>query len=64
MENLKGALRQKHITVDMVATLLGIHRNTAAAKINGSGEFTVSEAFYLKCHFLPEYDMAYLFQKN
>lgn len=64
MENLKEALRQKHITVDMVATLLGIHRNTASSKVNGTTEFTVQEALMIKDSFFPEYELSYLFQKN
>lgn len=33
--NLKGELAKKDITIEEVAKLLGIHRNSVANKING-----------------------------
>lgn len=64
IENLKKALNQKNITIEMLATLLGIHRNTASSKVNGTTEFTVQEALTIKDSFFPEYELSYLFQKN
>lgn len=58
---IKSAMAEKNISVEAIAQLLSIHRNTAANKINGESSFTIEEAFSLKENLFPEYDMNYLF---
>ena len=43
--NLKGEMAKNGITIEAIAKLLGIHRNSAANKINGDSSFTPSEKF-------------------
>lgn len=61
---IKRALSDKNISVEAVAALLGIHRNSAANKLNGATPFSIEEAFKLKSELLPEYDIEYLFTNN
>lgn len=59
--NLKHELEQKSISIETVAKILGIHRNSAANKINGRTPFTIEEGFILKRELFPEFEMMYLF---
>lgn len=59
--NLKQVMQDKNISMEAVASLLGIHRNTASNKINGDTPFTIQESFKLKKNLFPEYDMEFLF---
>lgn len=61
--NLKKAMRDKGISIEAVAGLLHIHRNSASSKVNGSTPFTIDEAFEVKTKLFPEFDMGYLFGK-
>lgn len=64
MRNLEKALSDKGISKAVVANLLNINRNTVANKISGKTEFTIEEAFKIKEHLLPEYDLEYLFAET
>lgn len=62
MENgLKKAMGDKRITIEAIASVLNIHRNSASSKVNKEVQFTIREAFQLKRNLFPEYDMDYLF---
>lgn len=61
---VKEALQLKGITIEAVANMLGLHRNTLANKLNGESSFTIEEAFKIKQQLLPEYDIDYLFQPD
>lgn len=63
-ENLKSAMNAKNINIETIARILGVHRNTAANKVNGETEFTIQESFTLKRCVFPEYELEYLFDKN
>ena len=60
-KGIKKAMQNKGISVEAVAAVLCIHRNSASNKINGETSFTVEEAFKLKAALFPEYDTDYLF---
>lgn len=60
-KGIKKAMQSKGITIEAVAAILGIHRNSASNKVNGETPFTVDEAFKLKSTLFPEYDADYLF---
>ncbi len=59
--NVKEALRRKGISTELVAQMLGLHRNTVANKLDGESSFTIEEAIKIKQHLLPEYDVDWLF---
>lgn len=61
--NLKKAMRDKGISIEAVAGLLQIHRNSASSKVNGATPFTIDEAFQVKNKLFPEFDIGYLFGK-
>lgn len=60
-KGIKKAMQNKGITIEAVAAVLKIHRNSASNKINGETAFTVDEAFKLKALLFPEFDADYLF---
>ncbi len=60
--NLKLALYESNISIETVATLLGIHRNSVTNKLNGKSSFTIDEAQKLKKSLLSKYDSEYLFK--
>ena len=61
--NLKAQMAIHNITIEKIAEVLKIHRNTVANKLNG-GSFSIEEAFLIKKNLLKEYDLYYLFAKS
>lgn len=59
--NLRRAMQAKNVSIDAVAALLGVHRNTVSNKLEGSTSFYIEECYLLKKALFPEYDLAYLF---
>ena len=53
-------LRRKNITNKAVAELIGASEKTVVNKLNGTSEFTVSEAISINVNLLPEFKLAYL----
>ena len=52
------------ITIEAIAQLLNIHRNSAARKVNGIGEFTASETLKIKRTYFDTLDYEYLFERD
>lgn len=63
-KNLIAAMAVEKITQEMMATLLGVHRNTIANRLNGEGNFSINEAFKIKSQFFPNYEIEKLFAKE
>ena len=61
--NLKMAMAVKGVTIESIARLLGIHRNTVANKLDGDSEFTFSEAYTISEAMFPESRPSYLFKR-
>ena len=61
---IKTAMQNKGITIEAVASLLKIHRNSASNKVNGETEFSVGEALALQSNMFPEYTMQYLYTEQ
>ena len=61
--NLKAAMAQKGVTVDAVATLLGVHRNTVSNKLDGESEFSYGQAELIQSTMFQEYNAKYLFHQ-
>ena len=62
-QNLKALMGAKGISIDSVANLLGLHRNTVANKLDGESEFTYAQAELLQETMFPEYNAKYLFRR-
>jgi plasmid maintenance system antidote protein VapI len=53
-------LRRKNITNKAVAELIGAAEKTVVNKLNGTSEFTISEAIAININLLPEFNLSYL----
>ena len=60
--NLKAEMGRRDITIEAISKLLGIHRNSAANKLNGPSSFSIEEAIKIKSEFFPDYEYKYLFK--
>lgn len=60
--NLKAEMGRKNITIEEIAKEIGVHRNSASNKINGSSSFSIEEAMKIKGKFFPDLEYKYLFQ--
>ena len=63
-DNLKAVMAQKGITIDSMAKVLNVHRNTVQNKLDGESEFTIGQAQIISETMFPEYTMKYLFHRN
>ncbi len=63
-DNLKSLMAQKGISIEALAKLLGIHRNTAASKLDGESEFTFGQAETIKEAMFPEYTFKFVFHRK
>lgn len=62
--NMEAVMKQKGITIDTLALVLRVHRNTAANKLNGNSDFTYSEACLMCDALFPEYKPSYIFKRK
>lgn len=58
--NMISELRKKNITNKAVAELIGSSEKTVVNKLNGTSEFSVSEAMKININLLPEFRLDYL----
>lgn len=58
--NMIFELRRKNISNKAVAELISTSEKTVVNKLNGTSEFTVSEAIAINVNLLPEFRLAYL----
>ena len=63
-DNLIALMAAKGITIDALANLLGVHRNTAQNKLNGESEFTIGQAQLIIETMLPEFTYKYVFHRK
>ncbi len=62
--NLKAEMGRRDVTIESIAKLLQIHRNSASNKVNGSSSFTIEEASIIKSAFFPNLELEFLFEKE
>ena len=60
--NLCNALRSKNVAQKAVSELIGCTERTLTNKINGTTDFTITEAFAIHKNLLPEFDIDYIFK--
>ena len=63
-DNLKALLAQKGISIEALANLLGVHRNTIQNKLDGESEFTIGQAQQIIETMFPEYTYKYVFHRK
>lgn len=62
--NLRGEMAKRKISIESIAELLGIHRNSVANKLNGESAFSIGQAMLIQETFFPDLEMKYLFSKD
>lgn len=62
-QNLRSAMAGKGITIDQMADLLHVHRNTISNKLDGESEFTFGQANKIADCLFPEYRPSFLFRR-
>lgn len=63
-DNLKVLMSRKNITNEVLARLLGVHRDTIANKLAGESEFTYGQAELIHETLFPEYTIRYVFHRS
>lgn len=58
--NMIHELRRKNITNKAVADVINVSEKSVVNKLNGTTEFTVSEAITINVNLLPEFRLSYL----
>ena len=61
-KNLKAEMARIDITIELIAKVLGIHRNSASNKVNGPSSFSIEEAMIVKKSFFDDCEYGYLFE--
>jgi len=61
---LKGEMAKRGITIEAIAQLLCIHRNSVANKIKGESSFSIEEATQIRDAFFPTKKIEELFGKE
>lgn len=61
--NLEKSLKQKGLSMNAAAKLIGMPEATFRTKLNGRS-FSIDEAFEILDNLFPEYDMRYLFKRE
>lgn len=62
--NLKSLMAIEGITIESMAKVLGVHRNTVANKLDGESEFTFDQAVAIHDAFFAKYRMRYVFARQ
>ena len=61
---LRGELAKRKISIEELALLLGLHRNSVSNKLNGSSCFTIEESMKIQETYFPDKELKYLFEKE
>lgn len=62
--NLRGEMAKRKISIESVADLLKIHRNSVANKLNGESSFSIEQAMLIQETFFPDLKVKYLFGRD
>lgn len=58
---LRGEMAKRKVSIEDIATLLGIHRNSVANKLNGESSFSIEQAVMIQEKYFPDLSLKYLF---
>lgn len=61
---LIGELAKARVTIEAVANLLHVHRNTVSNKLYGVTPFSLDEALQISTTFFPDQEFQWLFSKT
>lgn len=59
--NLRGEMAKRKVSIEDLASLLGVHRNSVANKLNGDSAFSVEQSFAIQETYFPDLTLKYLF---
>ena len=62
--NLRGELAKRRVSIEDIANLLGVDRNTVANKLNGKSAFSIDQAMKIQEAFFPDLELRWLFQRD
>lgn len=62
--NLKAEMGRHDITIEAIAKLLNLHRNSVFYKLNKGGSFSIEEANTIQKTFFPDIPLVRLFDKD
>lgn len=62
--NLRGEMAKRRVSIEDIADLLGIHRNSVANKVNGESPFSFEQSVKIQEKFFPDLELKYLFRKE
>lgn len=54
-------MAKRKVTIENIATLLGIHRNSVANKLDGKSSFSIEQAVLIQKTYFPDLELKYLF---
>lgn len=63
-KTLRLLMASKCISIDAIARLLGVHRNTVTSKLDGESDFSFDQAMLIASTLFPEYKPGYIFQRS
>ena len=58
---LRGEMAKRKISIENIASLLGIHRNSVANKLNGESSFSIEQAVLIQEAYFPDLSLRFLF---
>ena len=59
--NLRGEMAKRKVSIEDISSLLGIHRNSVANKLNGDSPFSIEQSFKIQETYFPDLELKYLF---
>lgn len=62
LSNLVKEMAAAKISIESIAKVTGLHRNTVSNKLKGIGRFSVQEAMVIQKSFFPKIGLEYLFE--
>ena len=62
--NLKALMAAKGISIESMARLINLHRDTVKNKLNGESEFSYGQAELIQETLFPEYNIRYIFRRT
>lgn len=63
-KNLRGEMAKRKVSIEDLAELLGIHRNSVANKLNGNSSFSIDESVKIQEKYFPDLELKFLFSKE
>lgn len=59
--NLRAEMARKQVTIQEIASTIGVGRDAASQKLSGKTPITLAEAFKIERGYFPDSDVHYLF---